>query len=106
MYEKDEKESSFLIHCSYKEALALIKDSEAEINWLVTLFPDEKSQVIVLGHNDFNSGNVIYDAKTEKVTFIDFEMAKLNYQGWDIARHFTQFGGNYGNGDAVYKVSK
>lgn len=74
-----------------------------ETEWLLTLFPNEDESVVVLGHNDLNLGNIVYDPESGVVTLIDFELAKLNFQASDIAVHFTQFGGNFGP-DIVYQA--
>lgn len=48
----------------------------------------------VFCHNDLLLGNVIYTEALNKVTFIDYEYAEYNYQGFDIGNHFTEFAGN------------
>ncbi|XP_072390670.1 ethanolamine kinase [Diabrotica undecimpunctata] len=48
---------------------------------------------IVFAHNDLLLGNVIYNKEKNKVTFIDYEYAALNYQSVDIANHFAEFVG-------------
>jgi len=45
-------------------------------------------------HNDLLLGNIIYDEKTSKVSFIDFEYAMPNYPPFDVANHFNEFAGN------------
>ena len=37
--------------------------------------------------------NIIYDKKCEKVSFIDFEYARMNYFLFDIANHFVEYAG-------------
>ncbi|XP_063706874.1 ethanolamine kinase [Culicoides brevitarsis] len=48
---------------------------------------------IVFCHNDLLLGNVIYTEEEQKVTFIDYEYAACNFQGFDIGNHFTEYGG-------------
>uniref|UniRef100_A0A336MXR1 ethanolamine kinase n=1 Tax=Culicoides sonorensis TaxID=179676 RepID=A0A336MXR1_CULSO len=48
---------------------------------------------LVFCHNDLLLGNVIYTEEEEKVTFIDYEYAACNFQGFDIGNHFTEYAG-------------
>ncbi|XP_069133740.1 ethanolamine kinase 1-like [Argopecten irradians] len=48
---------------------------------------------IVYAHNDLLVGNVIYNEKADKVTFIDHEYGMFNYQPYDIGNHFCEFAG-------------
>ncbi|XP_060074490.1 ethanolamine kinase 1-like [Ylistrum balloti] len=48
---------------------------------------------IVYAHNDLLVGNVIYNKKSDKVTFIDHEYGMFNYQPYDIGNHFCEFAG-------------
>lgn len=48
---------------------------------------------ITFCHNDLLLGNIIYNSKTSKVSFIDFEYAMLNYPAFDVANHFNEFAG-------------
>lgn len=48
---------------------------------------------IVFAHNDLLLGNIIYDANSGNVTFIDYEYAERNYQAFDIGNHFAEFAG-------------
>ena len=48
---------------------------------------------VVLCHNDLQFGNVIYDTKREKISFIDFEYAGLNHIACDIGNFFSEFAG-------------
>lgn len=50
---------------------------------------------VVFCHNDLLLGNVIYNSKSDSVTFIDFEYANYNYQAYDIANHFNEYAGLY-----------
>ncbi|XP_034244266.1 ethanolamine kinase 1 isoform X2 [Thrips palmi] len=48
---------------------------------------------VVMCHNDLLLANVILDPSRDKVTFIDYEYAGLNYQAFDIGNHFAEFAG-------------
>ncbi|EAA06461.5 AGAP000010-PA [Anopheles gambiae str. PEST] len=48
---------------------------------------------VVFCHNDLLLGNVIYDERNARVTFIDYEYAGPNHQAFDIGNHFTEFAG-------------
>uniref|UniRef100_A0A915A6A1 ethanolamine kinase n=1 Tax=Parascaris univalens TaxID=6257 RepID=A0A915A6A1_PARUN len=48
---------------------------------------------IVFCHNDLLIQNILYDSNTGKVSFIDYEYAGFNYQGFDIANHFCEYAG-------------
>ncbi|OWF43046.1 ethanolamine kinase 1-like [Mizuhopecten yessoensis] len=48
---------------------------------------------IVYAHNDLLVGNIIYNEKSDKVTFIDHEYGMFNYQPFDIGNHFCEFAG-------------
>jgi len=48
---------------------------------------------IAFCHNDLLLGNIIYNNKTSKVSFIDFEYAMPNYVAFDVANHFNEFAG-------------
>lgn len=48
---------------------------------------------VVMCHNDLLLANVILDPSHNKVTFIDYEYAGLNYQAFDIGNHFAEFAG-------------
>jgi len=45
---------------------------------------------VVFAHNDLLSGNVMYDAPTEAVFFVDYEYGAYNYRAFDIANHFCE----------------
>jgi len=45
---------------------------------------------VVFSHNDLLSGNIMYDADTDKVTLIDYEYSAYNYRGFDIGNHFCE----------------
>ncbi|CAF3807633.1 unnamed protein product [Adineta steineri] len=48
---------------------------------------------LVLCHNDLLVKNIIYNDKTDKISFIDFEYTYLNYALFDIANHFVEYAG-------------
>lgn len=48
---------------------------------------------IVFCHNDLLLKNIVFDDKTSKVAFIDYEYSDYNYQAFDIANHFSEFCG-------------
>jgi ethanolamine kinase len=50
---------------------------------------------ITFCHNDILLGNIIYNKKSLKVSFIDFEYAMPNYPAFDVANHFNEFAGEY-----------
>lgn len=50
---------------------------------------------LVYCHNDLNSGNIIYDASSDQIKFIDFEYVGANYQAYEIANYFNEFIGIY-----------
>lgn len=48
---------------------------------------------LVLCHNDLLVKNIIYNEKTNEISFIDFEYTHLNYYLFDIANHFVEYAG-------------
>ncbi|KAL3982675.1 Choline/ethanolamine kinase family protein [Acanthocheilonema viteae] len=48
---------------------------------------------VVFCHNDLLIHNIIYDDKTDSISFIDYEYADYNYQDFDIANHFCEYAG-------------
>nr|XP_002130004.1 ethanolamine kinase 1 isoform X1 [Ciona intestinalis] len=48
---------------------------------------------LVFTHNDLLLHNIIYNKDQEKVSFIDYEYAGVNYQAADIGNHFCEFAG-------------
>lgn len=57
---------------------------------------------ILFCHNDLLPGNVIYTEEVNKVTFIDYEYAELNFQAFDIGNHFAEFPGIGSNSEIDY----
>ncbi|XP_078493186.1 ethanolamine kinase 2-like [Ciona intestinalis] len=49
--------------------------------------------LLVFSHNDLLVHNIIYNKDEEKVSFIDYEYAGVNYQAADIGNHFCEFAG-------------
>ena len=50
-------------------------------------------QDLVFCHNDLLIKNIVYDKKTDTVSFIDFEYTHMNYALFDIANHFVEYAG-------------
>jgi ethanolamine kinase len=48
---------------------------------------------LVFCHNDLLLGNIIHSETAEKITFIDYEYAAVNFQAFDIGNHFTEYAG-------------
>lgn len=48
---------------------------------------------IVFCHNDLLIKNIIYNDKTDVISFIDFEYTGLNWMAYDIANHFCEYAG-------------
>lgn len=57
---------------------------------------------ILFCHNDLLPGNVIYTESQNKVTFIDYEYAEVNFQAFDIGNHFAEFPGIGSNNKIDY----
>lgn len=51
------------------------------------------NQQLSFCHNDLLLGNVLYDAESKIVNFIDYEYAHMNYAAFDIANHFCEYTG-------------
>ncbi|XP_070536927.1 ethanolamine kinase 1-like [Ptychodera flava] len=85
-FEDKGKNERFKKHIPDYEQLG--KEIEELMSVLVPL-----NSPIVFCHNDLLLGNVIYDEQTNSVSFIDYEYACYNYQGFDIADHFCEFAG-------------
>ncbi|KAJ5066655.1 ethanolamine kinase 1 [Anaeramoeba ignava] len=52
-----------------------------------------KEPNIAICHNDLLNGNIIYHEESDSIRFIDFEYAKKNYCGFDIANHLNEYPG-------------
>lgn len=48
---------------------------------------------LVFCHNDLLIKNIIYNDKTDVISFIDFEYTGLNCMAYDIANHFCEYAG-------------
>ncbi|KAJ3329126.1 hypothetical protein HDU76_008565 [Blyttiomyces sp. JEL0837] len=51
------------------------------------------SSPTVFSHCDLLSANIIYNAQTDKVSFIDHEYGQYNPRGFDIGNHFCEHAG-------------
>ena len=67
---------------------------QAEVDRLTRVLPEgadgaggERPQ-LAMCHNDLHQGNMLLVEENNKVEFIDFEYAGLNYVAYDIANHF------------------
>lgn len=81
-------------HSPYFTQIGSLAALRSEVELLRTKLSNTCSPV-VLCHNDLSSLNVIYDDTngSQRVAFIDMEYASPNYQAFDIANHFCEFGG-------------
>ena len=43
---------------------------------------------LVFCHNDLNPNNIMYDPVTRQVSFLHLEFADMNFQAFELARHF------------------
>jgi ethanolamine kinase len=85
-----------LILCfSFSEISKIVSDIDIiEERILPKLVPNPQiGKDLVLCHNDLLVKNIIYNEKTEKISFIDFEYTRLNYYLFDIANHFVEYAG-------------
>lgn len=57
---------------------------------------------VLFCHNDLLLGNVVYTEERNKVTFIDYEYAEINFQAFDIGNHFAEFPGIDSNSGIDY----
>lgn len=72
-----------------------------EFNELYKALEATKSPILFC-HNDLLLGNVVYTEEKEKVTFIDYEYAEVNFQAFDIGNHFAEFPGIDSNSGIDY----
>uniref|UniRef100_A0A8D8S546 ethanolamine kinase n=1 Tax=Cacopsylla melanoneura TaxID=428564 RepID=A0A8D8S546_9HEMI len=86
-YSKEEKQTRF--NSLFPNGLAQL---QSDWQYLESCLGKTKSPVVFC-HNDLLLGNIIYDEQDEKVTFIDYEYAGVNYQAFDIANHFDEYAG-------------
>ncbi|CAL1269132.1 unnamed protein product [Larinioides sclopetarius] len=76
----------------YKSVIAPKDKLKEEIECLKEHLVKLESPV-VFSHNDLLLKNIIYNREKDEVTFIDYEYADYNYQGFDIGNHFCEFMG-------------
>jgi Predicted choline kinase involved in LPS biosynthesis len=90
--------SDIIFHFSHFRFQALfpggVSQLQSDWQYIETALSKTKSPVVFC-HNDLLLGNIIYDETEDKVTFIDYEYAGVNYQAFDIANHFDEFAGEY-----------
>ena len=55
-----------------------------------SLLPNAKAY---FSHNDLVVNNILFDAETKRVSFIDYEFGFPNYRAYDIANHFVEHAG-------------
>lgn len=60
--------------------LAFLKDKLQEIQ-----------SPIVFAHNDLQENNILHNATTHELHFIDFEYSNYNYRGFDFGNHFCEW---------------
>ena len=48
---------------------------------------------LVFCHNDLTPENIIYDTLTRNVSILHLEYADVNFQGYELARHFYTLSG-------------
>ena len=65
---------------------------EGEINSLVSAIK-KLNFPLVLSHNDLLVSNILFEEKTDKIKFIDFEYSGYNYNCYDIGNHFAEYAG-------------
>ena len=66
------------------EYIEEMENPESKFNTLLTKFESRKEDMI-LGHNDFHTGNLIKCAKNaEKFYLVDYEFSCMNILGWDL----------------------
>lgn len=84
--------SNFLNFYRFNEMFPSLEELYKDFNVLYNHLKQTQSPVVFC-HNDLLLGNVIYTEEEQKVTFIDYEYAACNFQGFDIGNHFTEYGG-------------
>jgi len=70
--------------------LHTIKDELAWLRAAIARSPAASQSPIVFSHNDLLSGNILWDEKAGRVTFVDYEYGSYSYRGFDIANHFCE----------------
>ena len=51
------------------------------------------SHAVVLCHNDFNHGNLLFDDARNVLFAVDLEFAGINHRGFDLGNHFCEWAG-------------
>jgi len=51
------------------------------------------SHAIVLCHNDFNHGNLLFNDSKKVLFAVDLEFAGINHRGFDLGNHFCEWAG-------------
>ncbi|CAF0820114.1 unnamed protein product [Adineta ricciae] len=65
-----------------------------EKDLLPSMFPNPRYGIdLVLCHNDLACTNILYNASSQTISFIDFEYSAINYALFDIANHFVEYVG-------------
>ena len=67
-----------------------IESLHSEVSFFEEKLSDDSCKVVFC-HNDLLLANIIH--YQGNVTFIDYEYAGCNYQGFDIGNHFAEFAG-------------
>lgn len=50
-------------------------------------------QHLVFSHNDLNHGNILFDPARDHMVFVDYEYSGMNFRGFDIGNHFSEYAG-------------
>lgn len=80
--------SKNMIKHEYELYLNQAKLSKKHLVKYTSLLIKYKDMKFVLSHNDLNADNLLFDGK--KVTFIDFEWARINFDYWDCANFIRE----------------
>ncbi|KAJ3067093.1 Ethanolamine kinase [Podochytrium sp. JEL0797] len=54
---------------------------------------DKVNSPLVFSHGDVNPNNIIYNATSNKIDFIDYEYGSYNPRGFDLGNHFCEHAG-------------
>lgn len=65
----------------------------AEVNELEAALNRPAEFPVTFCHNDLLGLNIIYDAASDRMCFIDYEYANFNHRAFDIANHFCEYAG-------------
>lgn len=86
--------SNFDYFCRFENEFGGVESLQSELEDLKQHLSKLGSPVVMC-HNDLLLANVILDPSHDKVTFIDYEYAGMNYQAFDIGNHFAEFAGTH-----------